>query len=82
MANTTMHGWALIGLFILLTFAMAKPVGAWLFALYEGRAPKYLAFLSPVERGLYRAAGVDPAKEQGWRLIACICFCSARQASS
>ena len=42
MANTTMHGWALIGLFIVLTFAMAKPFGAWLFALYEGRPPKYL----------------------------------------
>ncbi len=67
MANTTMHGWALIGLFIVLTFAMAKPFGAWLFALYEGRPPKYLAFLSPVERGLYRAGGVDPEKEQRWR---------------
>jgi len=67
MANTTLHGWALIVLFIMLTFAMAKPVGAWLFALYEGRVPKYLAFLAPVERGLYRAAGVDAQKEQGWR---------------
>jgi len=67
MANTTMHGWALIVLFIALTFAMAKPVGAWLFALYEGRVPKYLGFLAPVERALYRAGGVDPEKEQGWR---------------
>ena len=67
MANTTIHGWALIGLFIVLTFAMAKPVGAWLFALYEGRAPKYLVFFAPVERGIYRAAGIDPDKEQGWR---------------
>ena len=23
--------------------------------------------LGPVERGFYRAAGIDPAKEQGWR---------------
>jgi K+-transporting ATPase ATPase A chain len=67
MANTTPHGWILIGLFIALTFAMAKPFGAWLFALYEGRVPKYLGFLAPVERLLYRAGGVDPAKEQGWR---------------
>jgi K+-transporting ATPase ATPase A chain len=66
MENTTPHGWILIGLFIALTFAMAKPFGAWLFALYEGRVPKYLAFLAPVERVLYRAGGVDPAKEQGW----------------
>ncbi len=67
MANTTIHGWVLIAVFIALTVAMAKPVGAWLFALYEGRVPKYLGFLVPVERALYRAGGVDPAKEQGWR---------------
>ena len=54
-------------MFIALTFAMAKPFGAWLFALYEGRTPKYLGFLAPVERALYRAGGVDPGKEQGWR---------------
>ena len=67
MANTTAHGWVLIAVFIALTFAMAKPVGAWLFALYEGRVPKYLALLAPVERGLYRAAGIDPDQDQGWR---------------
>jgi len=67
MANTTPHGWILIALFIALTFAMAMPFGAWLFALYEGRTPKYLGFLAPVERALYRASGVDPSKEQGWR---------------
>ena len=67
MANTTVHGWILIALFIALTFAMAKPMGAWLFALYEGRVPKYLAFLAPVERAVYRAGGVDETREQGWR---------------
>ncbi|MGN6058786.1 MAG: potassium-transporting ATPase subunit KdpA [Sphingomicrobium sp.] len=67
MANTTLHGWLLIGLFIALTFAMAKPVGAWLFALYEGRVPKYLAFMAPIERGIYRVGGVDETRDQGWR---------------
>ena len=66
MANTTIHGWVLIGLFIGLTVAMAKPFGAWLFALYEGRAPKYLAFLRPAERLLYKAGGIDPQHEQTW----------------
>jgi K+-transporting ATPase ATPase A chain len=65
--HTTVHGWFLIGLFFILTFAMAKPFGAWLFELYEGRPPRYLAFLAPIERALYRVGGVDPAKEQGWR---------------
>src|ERR1700752_1264273 len=70
MANTTIHGWVLIAVFIALTVAMAEPFGSWLFALYEGRVPKYLAFLAPVERLLYRAGGVDPEKEQGWRAYA------------
>ena len=67
MSNTTPQGWILIAAFILLTFAMAKPFGAWLFALYEGRGRSFLAFLGPVERGLYRLGGVDPDKEQSWR---------------
>jgi K+-transporting ATPase ATPase A chain len=67
MANTTVHGWTLIALFIALTFAMAKPIGAWLFALYEGRIPKYLAFLGPVERAIYRICGVNADEDQGWR---------------
>src|SRR5262245_56127559 len=70
MANTTIHGWILIGLFIVLTFAMAKPFGSWLFAIYEGRVPRFLGFLAPVERMLYRAGGVDETKEQGWRRYA------------
>ena len=67
MANTTAPGWVLIAIFIALTFAMAKPVGAWLFTLYEGRVPKYLAFLAPVERGIYKACGVRADQDQGWR---------------
>ena len=67
MANTTAPGWVLIAIFIALTFAMAKPVGAWLFTLYEGRVPKYLAFLAPVERDIYKACGVRADQDQGWR---------------
>ena len=67
MGNTTIHGWALIALFLALTLAMAKPVGGWLFALYEGRVPRYLQFLVPLERGIYKLCGVREDQEQGWR---------------
>ncbi|HET6942947.1 MAG TPA: potassium-transporting ATPase subunit KdpA [Sphingomicrobium sp.] len=79
MANTTIHGWILIAVFIALTVAMAKPFGGWLFAIYEGRTPRFLGFLGPVERLLYRAGGVDPEKEQGWRgyAIAVLLFSAA-----
>ena len=70
MANTTVHGWALIVIFLAAVLAMAKPVGVLLFALYEGRVPKYLGFLSPLERAFYRASGVDPENDQNWQAYA------------
>lgn len=66
----TLAGWALIALFVAIMAALAKPVGLWLFALYEGRRTPLHAVLGPVERGFYRAAGIDPGEEQGWRRYA------------
>lgn len=66
----TTDGWTLILLFTGLTVALAKPVGTFLFALYEGRRTPLHALLGPVERGFYRLAGIDPDKEQGWRSYA------------
>ncbi|MCY1670515.1 potassium-transporting ATPase subunit KdpA [Novosphingobium sp. SL115] len=66
----TLQGWTLILVFTALTVALAKPVGAYLFALYEGcRTPLHRLF-GPVERGFYRLGGIDPDKEQGWRSYA------------
>lgn len=67
MAHTTIHGWILIAIFILLTIGMAKPVGAWLFTLFESRIPGPLRFLAPLERCIYRLAGISEGQEQGWR---------------
>ncbi len=60
-------GWALIVIFTALIALSAKPMGAWLFALYEGRRTPLHGVLGPVERGFYRLSGVDPDAEQGWR---------------
>ncbi|WDF75292.1 potassium-transporting ATPase subunit KdpA [Novosphingobium sp. KACC 22771] len=62
----TMSGWGLILIFTALVALLAKPVGQWLFALYEGRATALHRVLGPVERGFYRASGIDPNREQGW----------------
>jgi K+-transporting ATPase ATPase A chain len=66
----TLQGWILILTFVGLLLASAKPVGLWLFALYEGRATPLHRLLGPVERGFYRLSGIDPAQEQGWRRYA------------
>lgn len=66
----TFQGWTLILLFVALVVAMAKPMGLWLFALYEGRRTPLHAVLGPVERGFYRLSGVDPNADQTWRRYA------------
>jgi len=62
----TIQGWSLILLFTALVAALAKPMGAWLFALYEGRTTPLHRVLAPVERGFYRLGGIDPGEEQHW----------------
>ncbi|WP_408590493.1 potassium-transporting ATPase subunit KdpA [Novosphingobium sp.] len=66
----TFVGWTLILVFTALIALLAKPAGLWLFALYEGRRTPLHGVLGPVERGFYRVAGIDPAREQGWRTYA------------
>jgi K+-transporting ATPase ATPase A chain len=66
----TIQGWILILGFVGILLALTKPVGLWLFALYEGRrTPLHLVF-GPVETGFYKLAGIDPKAEQGWRRYA------------
>ncbi|MBT2186123.1 potassium-transporting ATPase subunit KdpA [Sphingobium nicotianae] len=66
----TAQGWTLILVFTVLIVALAKPMGMWLFALYEGRRTPFHAVLGPVERGFYKLAGIDPNAEQNWRRYA------------
>jgi len=66
----TLQGWALIVLFIAILFAVTRPIGLWLHALYEGRTTPLHVVLGPLERGFYRLSGVDPDAEQGWRRYA------------
>lgn len=66
----TFQGWILILAFVGILLALTKPVGLWLFTLYEGRRTPLHAVLGPVERGFYKLAGIDPNEEQGWRRYA------------
>ncbi|HEX2814069.1 MAG TPA: potassium-transporting ATPase subunit KdpA [Sphingopyxis sp.] len=66
----TFQGWLLIAVFTGLLLLLAKPMGLWLFALYEGRRTPLHRLLGPVERGFYRLSGIEPNEEQGWRRYA------------
>ncbi len=66
----TIQGWILVLGFVGILLALTKPVGLWLFALYEGRRTPIHAILGPVEAGFYKLSGIDPKAEQGWRRYA------------
>lgn len=66
----TLQGWILILVFVGILLALTKPVGAWLFALYEGRRTPLHAVLGPIESGFYKLSGIDPNEEQSWRRYA------------
>ena len=66
----TFQGWILILGFVAILLVLTKPVGTWLFTLYEGRRTPLHVVLGPVERGFYKLAGIDPNAEQGWRRYA------------
>ncbi|MHC9420225.1 potassium-transporting ATPase subunit KdpA [Sphingomonas citri] len=66
----TLQGWFLILLFVGILLALTKPIGMWMFALYEGRRTPLHVVLGPVERGFYALSGIDPKEEQGWRRYA------------
>ena len=63
----TVQGWLLIALFTALVVAITKPMGTWLFALYEGRRTPLHIVLGPLERGFYGLAGIDPKADMTWR---------------
>ncbi len=59
-------GWLQLGLYVVVLLLLAKPLGAYMAAVYEGRAFRAQRIGGPLERVIYRGAGVDPAREMGW----------------
>jgi potassium-transporting ATPase potassium-binding subunit len=57
----------LLILFFAALFVGTRYIGAWLANVLTGEPPALLRWLAPLERGIYRAAGVDPNAEMSWR---------------
>ena len=74
----TIQGWLLILGFVAILLALTKPIGLWLFALYEGRRTPLHTVLAPVETGFYKLAGIDPTVEQGCGVTPSTCCSSTR----
>ncbi len=59
-----------IALYIAVLVALVKPLGLFMAKVYEGQRTFLSPLLGPVERGIYRLAGVDPDSESGWKRYA------------
>jgi K+-transporting ATPase ATPase A chain len=62
----TLAGSFEIALTLALVLIAAYPLGAFMADLFENRRTLLTPIIGPVERTLYRAAGVDPEAEQKW----------------
>ncbi|QCI98780.1 potassium-transporting ATPase subunit KdpA [Agrobacterium larrymoorei] len=62
----TILGWLQISLLFVAVLLAVKPLGLYMAKVFSGERTWLSPVLSPVERGLYAAAGVDMKKEQGW----------------
>jgi K+-transporting ATPase ATPase A chain len=62
----TWQGWLQALAFLGLLGATVLPVGRHMAKTFAGEKTFLHPILGPIERAIYRAAGVDPAKEQGW----------------
>jgi len=63
----TAAGWIQILVFFLIILALTKPLGEFLYRVFEGDAQPLPRLFGPIERGFYALAGVDPKKGQDWK---------------
>jgi K+-transporting ATPase ATPase A chain len=62
----TALGWLQIALFAALVGLLTRPLGGYLARVYGGERLLLQRLLGPLERVLYRLAGIDPKAEQDW----------------
>jgi K+-transporting ATPase ATPase A chain len=63
----TLFGALQIGLYLVVLLLLVRPLGVFMARVYEGRIPRLVGWLRPVERLIYRVCGIDPEQEMDWR---------------
>jgi K+-transporting ATPase ATPase A chain len=63
----TLMGWIQILVFFVLLILLVKPLGAYMARVYSGEPTLFSRVLGPLERFLYRLAGIRPDEEMGWK---------------
>jgi K+-transporting ATPase ATPase A chain len=62
----TGNGYLQIGFYLAALLLFAWPLGIYMASIYQGDIPLFIRWLRPVERGLYRLAGVSDADQMHW----------------
>ena len=62
----SLNGWLQIGLLFAVLLVSLKPLASYMTRVFSGERTFLSPVLGPVEHVFYKAAGVDPAREQGW----------------
>jgi K+-transporting ATPase ATPase A chain len=66
----TTFSWLQIGLYLLVLLLLVKPLGAFMARVYQGEHTFLTPVVGPVERFIYRIAGLHPDEEMGWKAYA------------
>jgi potassium-transporting ATPase potassium-binding subunit len=63
----TINGWIQILLFGAIVFAITKPLGNYMYRVFEGDQQPLPRLFGTIERLLYKLCGVDPKQHQDWK---------------
>jgi potassium-transporting ATPase potassium-binding subunit len=63
----TANGWLQIGIYIVILFAVTKPLGVFMTRVFAGEKTFLDPVLRPIERLVYRLSGVDEKREMEWK---------------
>src|SRR5512145_2221810 len=66
----TFNGILQITIYLIVLILLAKPLGVYMARIYFGERTFLDRVFGPVERLIYRLAGVDPAQEMNWKVYA------------
>ena len=66
----TGQGLLQLAVYVIVLLALAWPLGVYMARVFDGPEPWLVRALGPVERAIYRACGVNPEEEMGWKRYA------------
>jgi len=63
----TLTGWIQIFIYFVILILLVKPLGFYMAKVYQGEHTVLSIIIGPIERFIYRLAGIQPADEMDWK---------------